>query len=135
MKRWLASLGAILAGLLVTGIASTAADAFMRAVGIFPAGPDPMPDGLFAVAAGYRALFTIAGAYVTARLAPDRPMLHAAILAALGVLAGLAGIIAYYKLGGSALGPAWYPISIPITALPCVWLGARLATARRNGPS
>lgn len=25
------------------------------------------------------------------------------------------------------LGPAWYPILIALTALPCAWLGGRLA--------
>jgi hypothetical protein len=25
------------------------------------------------------------------------------------------------------LGPAWYAIVIPLEAIPCVWLGARLA--------
>jgi peptidoglycan/LPS O-acetylase OafA/YrhL len=87
-----------------------------------------MSDPLFALASAYRALFTVAGGYATARLSPARPMRHAWILAGIGFVAGLAGVAAYYVIGGAELGPAWYAISIPIAAIPCVWLGARLAT-------
>ena len=70
MKPWLASAGAVAAGFIVTALASTAADAVMHAAGIFPSAPRLMSDPLFALAAAYRALFTVAGGYVTARLAP-----------------------------------------------------------------
>jgi hypothetical protein len=57
-------------------------------------------DPLFALASAYRALFTVAGGYATARLAPDRPMRHVWILAGIGLVTGLAGVIAYYIIGG-----------------------------------
>jgi peptidoglycan/LPS O-acetylase OafA/YrhL len=131
VKPWLAGTVAVAAGFVVTVVASTAADAAMQAAGIFPKGPEPMSDQLFALAAAYRALFTIAGGYVTARLAPGRPMRHAWILAGIGLFAGLLGLVAYYAIGGAELGPAWYAIIIPVEAIPCVWLGARLALPRR----
>ena len=34
-------------------------------------------------------------------------------------------------IGGGKLGPAWYALSIPLEAIPCVWLGARLAMRGR----
>ena len=132
MKPWLASAGAVAAGFLVTAVASTAADAVMHAAGIFPGAPRLMSDPLFALAAAYRALFTVAGGYVTARLAPDRPMRHAWVLAGIGLVAGLAGVVAYYVAGGADLGPAWYAISIPAEAIPCVWLGGRLGASHRS---
>ncbi|MEP6829534.1 MAG: hypothetical protein ABI963_04290 [Rhizomicrobium sp.] len=132
MRPWVASAGAVAAGFLVTAVASIATDAAMRAAGIFPTPPQIMSGPLFALASAYRALFTVAGGAVTARLAPDRPMRHAWILAGIGVAAGLAGAVAYYGIGGSGLGPAWYAISIPVEAIPCVWLGARLAIPRRS---
>jgi hypothetical protein len=85
-----ASAGAVAAGFLVTAVASTAADAVMHAAGIFPSSPMAMSDPLFALASAYRALFTVAGGYATACLAPDRPMRHAWILAGIGLVAGLA---------------------------------------------
>jgi peptidoglycan/LPS O-acetylase OafA/YrhL len=132
VRPWLAGAGAVAAGFLVTALASTAADAAMHAAGIFPNSPGAMSDPLFALASAYRALFTVAGGYATARLAPDRPMRHAWILAGIGLVAGLAGVVAYYVIGGAELGPAWYAISIPIEAIPCVWLGARLALWRQS---
>jgi peptidoglycan/LPS O-acetylase OafA/YrhL len=104
----------------------------MRAAGVFPDAPRLMSDSLFALAAAYRALFTVAGGYIAARLAPDRPMRHAWILAGIGLVAGLMGVVAYYSVGKADLGPAWYAISIPVEAIPCVWLGGRLATAGRS---
>ena len=123
--------GAIAAGFFVTAIASVATDAIMHATGVFPMSPRVMSDPLFALAAAYRALFTVAGGYMTARMAPDQPMRHAWILAGIGLVAGLAGVVAYYMIGGAELGPAWYAFSIPLTAIPCVWLGAKLAVRRR----
>jgi hypothetical protein len=132
LKPWLASTGAVVAGFFVTALASTAADGVMHAAGIFPSAPQLMSDSLFALAAAYRALFTVAGGYLTARLAPGRPMHHAWILAGIGLIAGLAGVVAYYTIGGGKLGPAWYEFSIPVEAIPCVWLGGRLAASRRS---
>ena len=131
MRPWLASTGAVVAGFLVTALASIAADALMYSTGIFPPSPQTMTATLFAMAAAYRALFTIAGGYITARLAPNRPMRHAWILAAIGQAAGIAGVVAWYVVGGAELGPSWYAILIAAEAVPCVWIGGRLATARR----
>jgi len=127
VKPLFASAVAVAAGFLVTAGASVATDALMRAASIFPSAPQGMSGSLFALAAAYRALFTVAGGYVTVRLAPSRPWRHAWILAGIGVMAGLAGVMAFYLTGGSELGPAWYPVSILAAAIPCVWAGAQLA--------
>lgn len=132
MKPWLRSAGAVVAGFLVTAVASTLTDAVMHATGIFPISPRSMSDPLFALASTYRALFTILGGYTTARLAPNQPMRQAWILASIGFVAGLAGVVGYYVMGGDGLGPAWYAISIPIEAFPCVLLGAIIAGLRRS---
>ena len=131
MKGWLASTGSVVAGLVVTAGGATLADMVMRAAGVFPAAPQLMSDPLFALASAYRAVLTVAGGYATTRLAPDRPMRHAWILAGIGLVAGLAGVVAYYVVGGARLGPAWYALSIPLEAIPCVWLGARIAVRGR----
>jgi len=131
VKGWLASIGAVVAGLAVTAGGATLTDLAMHAAGIFPAAPEVMSDPLFALASAYRAAFTVAGGYATARLAPDRPMRHAWILAGIGLAAGLAGVVAYYVAGGGRLGPAWYALSLPLEAIPCVWLGARIALRGR----
>lgn len=59
-------------------------------------------------------------------------MRHAWILAGIGLVAGLAGVVAYYAMGEGELGSAWYAVSIPVEAISCVWLGGRLAASRRS---
>ena len=123
MNLW-RSLLAVVAGFFIVALLSVGADAVMRLVGVFPDGR--MPDGLFIVPAIYRAVFTALGGYATARLAPARPMVHAAVLGAFGLLGGLGGLAA--ALENPELGPLWYAASIPASALPCIWLGARLGS-------
>jgi hypothetical protein len=132
MRHLIRSVGAIAGGFLVTAVASTAADAIMHAAGIFPRSPQNMSALLFVLASGYRALLTVAGGFVTARLAPDRPMRHTWILAWIGFAAGLAGVVTYCVIGGAKLGPAWYPVSIAVLSIPCVWLGGWLGASSRS---
>ncbi len=110
----------MLAGFMATFLLSVGMDAAMHLSGWFPPFGQPMSEVLFIFAAGYRGLFTIAGGYVTASLAPDRPMVHAGVLATIGLLAGSAGLLAYYQSDSVAFGPAWYAYSIPLMAIPCV---------------
>lgn len=132
MRPALAGTLAVIAGFVATVIGSTATDALLEATHVFPRSPQAMTDAMFAIASTYRGAFTILGGHVTARLAPDRPMLHAAILAGIGLLAGMAGVFAFYTVGEGKLGPAWYAFSIPLQAVPCVLLGGWLAGRRRE---
>jgi hypothetical protein len=90
-KNTLKSIRAVVFGALVGILLSTGSDSVLRAMGYFPAGGQPMADGQFAVATLYRTLYGIAGAYLTARLAPNRPLMHALILGFLGFVASIAG--------------------------------------------
>jgi len=97
MKSWLGSIGSVVAGFAVTAGGATLADMAMSAAGVFPAGPQPMSDPLFALASAYRAVFTVAGGYATARLAPEQPMRHAWVLAGIGLAAGLRGCLLCHR--------------------------------------
>ena len=79
------------------------------------------------LASSYRLALSIAGAYLTARLAPDRPMRHAWILGFVGVCLGTIGLVATWNLG---LGPRWYPISLVVLAIPQCWAGGKLYELR-----
>ena len=50
-----------------------------------------MSDALFILATAYRTIYGVLGAYIAARLAPNRPMMHALILGALGTVAAAGG--------------------------------------------
>lgn len=114
-------------------VTSLGADQILHVTGVYPPWGQTMSDGLFALASTYRAVFTVAGGWITARLAPSRPMAHATWLAAIGLAAALAGVAA--SAGHPELGPRWYPWSLVVTAVPCVWLGARIAIAGRREPA
>jgi hypothetical protein len=131
LHRTWKSIGAVVAGFCVTFVLSVATDAILHLVHWFPPAGERMSDGLFLIAAGYRAAFTIAGGYVTAKLAPDRPFGHAVVLAVIGTAAGSLGVLAYYMSALRELGPAWYAFSLPLMAIPCVLAGALLSKGNR----
>jgi RsiW-degrading membrane proteinase PrsW (M82 family) len=68
-------------------------------------------------------VITVGAAWLTARLAPDRPLRHAIILGYVGTVLGLAGAAATWNRG---LGPHWYAIAIALLALPECWVGGKL---------
>jgi hypothetical protein len=128
-RGWGRSVGAVAAGFVTILVTHTGTDAILHATGVFPAAGQVMSDALFVLAASYRFVFSVLGAYVTARLAPARPLEHALILGGIGALLSLVGLLA--TLGrGPEFGPLWYPLSLVLVSLPCCWLGAKLAPAR-----
>lgn len=120
-RRIARSVGAVLAGLLVNVIASSAVDAVLHATGVYPPVGQRMAGALFLLAFAYRIVFGVAGSYVTARLAPDRPMQHAMALGVVGVAIGTAGAVVMW-----GAGPAWYPLALIAVTLPCAWTGGAL---------
>jgi lysozyme family protein len=80
------------------------------------------------LALAYRIPYAVVGGYITARFAPQNPMRHALALGVVGTVLSLAGAIAAISAN---LGPAWYPIALVVTALPCSWLGGVLYRARQ----
>jgi surface polysaccharide O-acyltransferase-like enzyme len=124
LRRVSRSIGAVVAGFFATFVLSVGTDAVLHATGVFPALGQPMSDLLFVLATVYRTIYTIAGGYITARLAPDRPMRHAMVLGVIGMAAATAGTVATWGRGPE-FGPTWYPISLVVLALPSIWVGAR----------
>jgi peptidoglycan/LPS O-acetylase OafA/YrhL len=118
-------IGAVLAGIILIIILDNGLDAIMHATGIYPPWFQPMATGLWFLALGYRIIDSILGSYVTARLAPDRPLAHSMVLGALGVVFSTIGLIATWNKGPE-FGPKWYPIALVIVALPCAFIGGTL---------
>lgn len=122
----LKGIGAVLAGIVFIVVTHTVTDLVLEKLGIFP----PPEQGLHitwmvVTATIYRSIFTVGGGYVTAALAPDRPLLYAVILGLFGIVASTAGAIVMIPRN---LGPTWYPIALIVLALPCTWLGGKLKT-------
>lgn len=121
--------GAVAAGLAANFVLSTAVDAVLHATGVYPRHGQRMADALFVLAVAYRTVFSVVGCYITARLAPDRPLQHALGLGALGVVLSAAGAAAMWDQG-----PAWYSLGLIALAIPCAWLGGALHVFQRSRP-
>jgi hypothetical protein len=123
------SVWAVVAGVLFTFVATTLVDLVLHATGVYPPPPQPIDDRLALLATAYRFVIGIGAGWLTARLAPANPMKHAVALGLVGILLGLAGVIATWNAG---LGPRWYAIALVVLAVPQSWLGGKLFTAQRK---
>lgn len=129
-RQLLRSTVAVIAGFLAVVVLSLVTDQLLHVLNVYPPWGEPMYDArqnLLALA--YRIVYTVLGSYITARLAPHSPMRHVWVLGVIGLVVGTAGAIATIPMH---LGPAWYPIALAVTALPCAWLGGPLFR-RRHG--
>lgn len=121
------SVWAVVAGIVVGIVLTLATDMVLHAVGVYPPWGQPVSSGPLALATAYRAVFGVVAAYVTARLAPYRPMAHALAGGFLGLVVSAIGAVVTWNKG-PAFGPHWYPVTLVLIALPCAWLGGRLAS-------
>lgn len=121
----LKSIGAIFVGLMFIIITSLATDVVLHATGIYPPWFQPMSNALFGLATAYRVIYSVIGCYITARLAPNRPLVHALILGGVGELISMAGAAATWNQV-PALGPKWYPLALIVSALPSAFVGGKL---------
>lgn len=125
------SIAAVVIGFVVVAVLSLATDQLLHVLEVYPPWGQPMHDpALNALALAYRIVYSIFGCWLTARLAPRRPMLHAMIVGAIGFVLSAAGAIV--TVTQFELGPAWYPIALALTALPCAWLGGKLSGKLRS---
>jgi surface polysaccharide O-acyltransferase-like enzyme len=85
--------------------------------------PELYGDGLYILITFYTALYSMVGGYLTARLAPSKPIAHALVLGVLGMLSSIIGAAVNWK---QAAGHEWYPIALIIIAIPACWLGGSL---------
>ena len=117
------SIAAVVIGFVLIMVLAFGTDAAVRAAlpGSFtPAGGTSDP-GLLVASLAYVTLYAVAGCYLTARLAPGRPMAHALVLGVLGLLFNVAGTIAMWNMA-----PAWYHLTALVLVMPSAWLGGWL---------
>jgi peptidoglycan/LPS O-acetylase OafA/YrhL len=131
-RRIFRSAGALLAGFLVVVILSVGTDVALHAFGVFPPLGQPLAGRLFVLATVYRTIYAVFGSYVTARLAPNRPMQHALAGGGVGLLLSIVGAAVTWNRGPE-FGPHWYPLALVVTALPCAWAGGKIRTLQLRG--
>jgi len=119
---------AVVAGLVFIFAASLGIDEVLHLLQVYPPWNQPMRDpGLNALALSYRLVIDVAGCYLAARLAPNRPLRHSMILGGIGLVLSILGVLGAMKMD---FGPLWYPIALVVTALPTAWLGGWLVERR-----
>ena len=125
----LKSIGAVVAGFLTVVILSIVTDMILEGIGFLPPAtkPEAYASWMLFVALLYRTVYTVGGGYVTAKLAPANPMKHVVVLAVLGTLGGIMGVVAGWNLGNH-----WYPIALAVLAFPSVWYGGKLAIQKKK---
>ena len=112
-------------------ILSLVTDTALHVWRVFPPWFQPMSTPLWLLATAYRALYSVLGAYIAARFAQDRPMLHALILGSIGTVLGIMGAASTWDKGPE-YGPKWFSVGLIVIAIPCSWAGAKLARWRRQ---
>ena len=125
----------MLAGMFVGVLLTIGTDVVLHIVGVFPPWGQSMADfdGALLLATVYRTIYGIAGSYIAARLAPNRPMLHALVLGAIGLAVSIVGTAVTWNRG-PAFGPHWYPLALIVLALPQAWAGGKLRLLQLRTP-
>jgi hypothetical protein len=125
----LKGIGAILAGMIFIVISHTGTDFVLEKLGIFtPPNEGFHTTWMVVTATIYRCLYTVVGGFITAALAPVPRMPYVMMLGLIGLGTSTLAAIKTIPMG---MAPAWYPIALAITALPCVWLGGLLHRAKQ----
>jgi surface polysaccharide O-acyltransferase-like enzyme len=128
-RQILRSIGAVLLGLVVIFVLSLATDQILHWFKVYPPWGEPMnetSDNILALT--YRVAYAILGCYLTARIAPRKPMWHAMLLGYIGFVLSSIGVVAAIMIG--SLGPNWYPILLALTSIPCAWVGGQIYESR-----
>lgn len=119
----LRSIAAVVVGFVLIAALSLGADLVLRQAlpTAFDAAGRTESVPLLLLIMGYVGLFAVSGCYLTARLAPRRPMLHALVLGGLGLAFNVAGTVAMWDTA-----PAWFHVASLLLVMPYAWIGGRL---------
>ncbi|GHN01708.1 hypothetical protein WSM22_31970 [Cytophagales bacterium WSM2-2] len=118
--KTLKSIGAVLAGLVAIFFLSHVTDVILEKTSLMKL---PFADNPLWVMIGvtiYRCVYVVIGSYITAALAPGKPMKHSIILGAIGFVLGILGAVMMWHEP-----PHWYPVSLVILGVPSAWLGGK----------
>ncbi len=113
---------------MVVGIVLTVAtDVALHAARVFPPWGASMAgyNGALLLATIYRTIYGVLGTYITACLAPNRPMQHALAGGFIGLVVSIVGAAVTWNRG-PAFGPHWYPLALIVLAMPMAWVGGKL---------
>ena len=121
-KNILKSIGAVFAGFITVFVLSVITDVVLEKNGLLKIeAVNNNALWVYVTVVICRFIYTVVGSYLTAKLAPARPMRHAMILGTTGLVLNIVGAIVLWDKT-----PHWFPVILAIIPLPCAWLGGML---------
>ena len=115
------SIIAVIAGFVLTFALNMGTSFGLAALSpAFSARPLTDPAWLIGICA-YVGVFGIVGCYVTARLAPSRPLLHALIMGGIALAMSIPMTISMWNDA-----PAWFNVYNLLAVMPYAWIGGTL---------
>ncbi|MFC3559479.1 hypothetical protein [Pedobacter jamesrossensis] len=128
-KTILKSIGAILAGIVLAAMLSIGADFLFDKLGIMSMENFKQTSlSIIILIVVYRFIFNVVGCYLTAKLAPNKPMKHVIII---GIIGTIFSIFGSFVMWDKAI--PFYNIAIILISLPSAWLGGQLFLKKQNG--
>lgn len=118
------SILAIVVGFVLTGALNMGTSAVLSRVApemVPPPGTPNTSTAALLVICAYVALFGILGCYVTARLAPSRPLLHALIMGGIALAMSIPVTISVWNDA-----PAWFNVYNLLAVMPYAYIGGTL---------
>lgn len=120
----LKSIGVILLAFIVNALLSVLTDFLLEQIGVLP-NPEK---GLFETWAillvlSYRAIYTVFTGFIIARLASNKPMLHALIL---GIIGSVITLLAVSNPEFAQKSKLWFGYTLAAITIPCLWLGVKI---------
>ncbi len=118
------SVGAVAVGFLFIAVLSFGTDILLRVT--FPDDIDVPGEivslRVLAISLTSAAVYATVGCYLTARLAPSRPMRHALLLGVLVLVFTVVNADFLWMLAAD-----WYRLASLVIVMPCAWIGGWLA--------
>jgi hypothetical protein len=123
-KNIFQSVGVILLAFVINALLALVTDFLLESIGVLP---NPQK-GLFETWAillvlFYRGVYTIGAGFLVAKLAPNKPTLHAIILGTIGAAIAL---IAASSPSFAEKAPLWFAYTLAAITIPCIWLGVKI---------
>ncbi len=126
MDYFLQAVLAVVASVAINLALSYGPDALLKAAGVMPRKglPKKGSEGLVWGVITYRTIAIVVSSFALAKLAPSNPMVYVAVLAVVGTLASIGGVL---NPKTKDLAPAWYGWALVVVGLPASILGGLLA--------
>lgn len=118
------SILAIVVGFVLTGALNMGTTALLSRVApdlVPPPGTPTTNTAALLLISAYVALFGILGCYVTARLAPSRPLLHALIMGGIALAMSIPMTISMWNDA-----PAWFNVYNLLAVMPYAYIGGSI---------